>query len=96
VARFLLFAAASLLAAEDRAASRMAKVFRFLQRIDHRPHIHPLDPEDAAITAAMRAMVSSSKGARILASLPQHFKTIQISSKSHRSPPAIRVSGLLG
>ncbi|MBO0759615.1 MAG: hypothetical protein J2P54_27570, partial [Bradyrhizobiaceae bacterium] len=24
--------------------------------------IHPLDPEDAAITAAMRAMVSSSKG----------------------------------
>jgi acetyl esterase/lipase len=25
---------------------------------------HPLDPEDAAITAAMRAMVSSSKGAR--------------------------------
>src|SRR4029077_8565641 len=26
--------------------------------------IHPLDPEDAAITAAMRAMVSSSKGAR--------------------------------
>ena len=27
-------------------------------------NIHPLDPEDAAITAAMRAMVSSSKGAR--------------------------------
>src|ERR1700721_4129135 len=26
--------------------------------------IHPLDPEDAAITAAMRSMVSSSKGAR--------------------------------
>src|SRR5580693_8092636 len=26
--------------------------------------IHPLDPEDAAITAAMRAMFSSSKGAR--------------------------------
>src|SRR5260370_27650852 len=26
--------------------------------------IHPLDPEDGAITAAMRAMVSSSKGAR--------------------------------
>jgi acetyl esterase/lipase len=26
--------------------------------------IHPLDPEDAAITAAMRAMTSSSKGAR--------------------------------
>jgi len=26
--------------------------------------IHPLDPEDAAITAAMRTMVSSSKGAR--------------------------------
>src|SRR4029077_7699616 len=26
--------------------------------------IHPLDPEDAAIAAAMRAMVSSSKGAR--------------------------------
>src|SRR6202161_2834948 len=26
--------------------------------------IHPLDPEDAAVTAAMRAMVSSSKGAR--------------------------------
>jgi epsilon-lactone hydrolase len=26
--------------------------------------IHPLDPEDAAITASMRAMVSSSKGAR--------------------------------
>src|SRR5467141_554876 len=26
--------------------------------------IHPLDREDAAITAAMRAMVSSSKGAR--------------------------------
>jgi monoterpene epsilon-lactone hydrolase len=26
--------------------------------------IHPLDPEDAAITAAMRVMVSSSKGAR--------------------------------
>ena len=26
--------------------------------------IHPLDPEDAAITAAMRAMVSASKGAR--------------------------------
>src|SRR3984957_20331242 len=26
--------------------------------------IHPLDPEDAAITAAMRAIVSSSKGAR--------------------------------
>jgi monoterpene epsilon-lactone hydrolase len=26
--------------------------------------VHPLDPEDAAITAAMRAMVSSSKGAR--------------------------------
>jgi epsilon-lactone hydrolase len=26
--------------------------------------IHPLDPEDAAITAAMRAMVRSSKGAR--------------------------------
>ena len=26
--------------------------------------IHPLDPEDAAITAAMRAMVSPSKGAR--------------------------------
>jgi acetyl esterase/lipase len=25
--------------------------------------IHPLDPEDAAITAAMRAMLSSSKGA---------------------------------
>src|ERR1700721_2060266 len=25
---------------------------------------HPLDPEDAAITAAMRAMLSSSKGAR--------------------------------
>src|SRR5258707_1980125 len=25
---------------------------------------HPLDPEDAAITVAMRAMVSSSKGAR--------------------------------
>jgi hypothetical protein len=24
--------------------------------------IHPLDPEDAAVTAAMRAMVSSSKG----------------------------------
>jgi hypothetical protein len=24
--------------------------------------IHPLDPEDAAITAAMRAMVSSSNG----------------------------------
>ena len=24
--------------------------------------IHPLDPEDAAITAAMRAMVSSTKG----------------------------------
>jgi hypothetical protein len=28
--------------------------------------IHPLDPEDAAITAAMRAMVSSSK-----ASMPE-------------------------
>jgi epsilon-lactone hydrolase len=27
--------------------------------------IHPLDPEDAAVTAAMRAMVSSSKGARL-------------------------------
>jgi len=27
--------------------------------------IHPLDPVDAAITAAMRAMVSSSKGARL-------------------------------
>src|SRR5260221_8807903 len=26
--------------------------------------IHPLDPEDAAITAAFRAMVSSAKGAR--------------------------------
>src|ERR1700730_15395489 len=26
--------------------------------------IHPLDPEDAAITAAMRAMTSSAKGAR--------------------------------
>src|SRR5258706_4482869 len=26
--------------------------------------IHPLDPEDATITAAMRAMLSSSKGAR--------------------------------
>ena len=26
--------------------------------------VHPLDPEDAAITAAMRAMVSSTKGAR--------------------------------
>ena len=26
--------------------------------------IHPLDPEDAVITAAMRAMVSSAKGAR--------------------------------
>jgi monoterpene epsilon-lactone hydrolase len=26
--------------------------------------VHPLDPEDAPITAAMRAMVSSSKGAR--------------------------------
>ena len=26
--------------------------------------IHPLDPEDVAITAAMRAMVSSSKGVR--------------------------------
>jgi hypothetical protein len=26
--------------------------------------IHPLDPEDAAITAAMRAIVNSSKGAR--------------------------------
>ena len=26
--------------------------------------IHPLDPEDAAITAALRTMVSSSKGAR--------------------------------
>src|SRR5690349_10132384 len=26
--------------------------------------IHPLDPEDAAITAAMHAAVSSSKGAR--------------------------------
>jgi hypothetical protein len=26
--------------------------------------IHPLDPEDAAVTTAMRAMVSSSKGAR--------------------------------
>src|SRR6266404_7454782 len=26
--------------------------------------IHPLDPKDAAITAATRAMVSSSKGAR--------------------------------
>jgi len=26
--------------------------------------IRPLDPEDAAVTAAMRAMVSSSKGAR--------------------------------
>ncbi|HET9401868.1 MAG TPA: alpha/beta hydrolase [Candidatus Acidoferrales bacterium] len=26
--------------------------------------MHPLDPEDAAVTAAMRAMVSSSKGAR--------------------------------
>ena len=26
--------------------------------------IHPLDPEDAAITAVMRAMVSASKGAR--------------------------------
>src|SRR6266480_4500761 len=26
--------------------------------------IHPLDPEDAAVTAALRAMVSSSKGAR--------------------------------
>jgi monoterpene epsilon-lactone hydrolase len=26
--------------------------------------IHPLDPEDAAITAAMRAMTSSTKGAR--------------------------------
>jgi epsilon-lactone hydrolase len=26
--------------------------------------IHPLDPEDAAITAAMRAMVSSTKGVR--------------------------------
>ena len=25
---------------------------------------HPLDPEDAAITAAMRAMVSSRKGMR--------------------------------
>jgi hypothetical protein len=26
--------------------------------------VHPLDPEDAAITAAMRAMVSSRKRAR--------------------------------
>src|SRR5882724_6915077 len=26
--------------------------------------VHPLDPEDAAITAAFRAMVSSAKGAR--------------------------------
>ena len=26
--------------------------------------IHPLDPDDAAITAAFRAMVSSAKGAR--------------------------------
>src|ERR1700745_1756377 len=26
--------------------------------------IHPLDPEDAAITTAMRAMTSSAKGAR--------------------------------
>ena len=26
--------------------------------------IHPLDPADAAITAALRAMLSSSKGAR--------------------------------
>jgi hypothetical protein len=26
--------------------------------------IHPLDPEDAAITAAMRAMTGSAKGAR--------------------------------
>jgi epsilon-lactone hydrolase len=26
--------------------------------------LHPLDPEDAAITAAMRAMISSSNGAR--------------------------------
>src|SRR6266567_8501336 len=26
--------------------------------------IHPLDPEDAAVTAALRAMVSASKGAR--------------------------------
>src|ERR1700726_5044063 len=27
-------------------------------------NVHPLDPEDAAITAAMRAMVNSSKGAQ--------------------------------
>src|SRR5689334_24715058 len=27
-------------------------------------NIHPLDPEDAVITAALRAMLSSSKGAR--------------------------------
>jgi epsilon-lactone hydrolase len=26
--------------------------------------VHPLDPEDAAITAAMRAMVRSAEGAR--------------------------------
>jgi len=26
--------------------------------------IHPLDPEDAKVTAALRAMVSASKGAR--------------------------------
>ena len=26
--------------------------------------IHPLDPEDAAITAVMRPMLSASKGAR--------------------------------
>ena len=32
--------------------------------IDGLCRVHPLDPEDAAITAAMRAMVSSSKGAR--------------------------------
>jgi epsilon-lactone hydrolase len=40
-----------------------------LARIGHRPHIAglcrhtPLDPEDAAITAATRAMASSAKGA---------------------------------
>ena len=40
---------------QDSAADRTSKGFVV---------IHPLDSEDAAITAAMRAMVSSSKGAR--------------------------------
>jgi hypothetical protein len=33
--------------------------------------VHPLDPEDAAITAAIRPMVSSTKGARPGIEAPQ-------------------------